>query len=309
MADTSPLRDIARRVSNWGRWGADDERGTMNFITPDVIRRAVATVRRGVVFSLALPLDGDGPQFGQGGRVNPVHLMTSLHNPMSPDPDGPRYADDVIVMPLQCATQWDSLAHVHYGGQLYNGFPISTLTPAGAARDGIDKMVAGVVSRGVLLDVARALGMERLEPGRAITPADLEAAERAQGVRVESGDVLLIRTGHVVAFTVDRDRVAYMRQMPGLGVACVEWLHAREVAAVASDTNMVEVWPPEDPQVLFPLHMLCIRDMGLTLGEMFDLEALAADCAQDGVWTFLFTAPPLPVTGGVGSPINPLAVK
>ena len=91
--------------------------------------------------------------------------------------------------------------------------------------------------------------------------------------------MLLIRTGHIVAFTVDRDRVAYMRQMPGLGMACVEWLHAREVAAVASDTNMVEVWPPEDPQVLFPLHMLCIRDMGLTLGEMFDLEALAADCA------------------------------
>jgi kynurenine formamidase len=111
------------------------------------------------------------------------------------------------------------------------------------------------------------------------------------------------------AFTVDRDRVAYMKQMPGLGLACVEWLHAREVAAVASDTNMVEVWPPEDPSILFPLHMLCIRDMGLTLGEMFDLEALAADCAQDGAWTFLFTAPPLPVTGGVGSPINPLAVK
>jgi kynurenine formamidase len=309
MADTAHLRDLARRVSNWGRWGDDDERGTMNFVTPDVIRRAVATVRRGVVFSLALPLDGDGPQFGQGGRVNPVHFMTALHNPMSPDPDGPRYADDIIVMPLQCATQWDSLAHVHYGGRLYNGHPVSTLTPAGAARDGIDKMVAGVVSRGVLLDVARAEGMDRLQPGRVITPADLEAAERAQGVRVESGDVVLVRTGHIVAFTVDRDRVAYMRQMPGLGLACVEWLHAREVAAVASDTNMVEVWPPEDPQVLFPLHMLCIRDMGLTLGEMFDLEALAADCAQDGAWTFLFTAPPLPVTGGVGSPINPLAVK
>jgi kynurenine formamidase len=310
MSDaTARLRDLARRVSNWGRWGADDERGTMNFVTPDVIRRAAASVRRGVVFSLALPLDGDGPQFGQGGRVNPVHLMTSLHNPMSPDPDGPRYADDVIVMPLQCSTQWDSLAHVHYGGQLYNGHPVSTLTTAGAARNGIDKMVTGVVSRGVLLDVARAHGLERLESGRAIAPADLEAAERAQGVRVESGDVLLVRTGHIRAFTVDRDRVAYMRQMPGLGVACIEWLHAREVAAVASDTNMVEVWPPEDPAVLFPLHALCIRDMGLTLGEMFDLEALSEDCARDGVWSFLFSAPPLPVTGGVGSPINPLAVK
>jgi kynurenine formamidase len=303
------IREIASRVSNWGRWGAEDERGTVNFITPEVIRRAAAGVKRGQVFSLALPFDGDGPQFGQGGRVNPVHLMTSLSNPMSPDPEGPRYADDVIVMPLQCATQWDSLAHVHYGGQLYNGHAVSTLTTAGAGRNGIDKMAAGIVSRGVLLDVARVLGVERVPPGRVIGPDDLEAAERAQGVRVESGDVLLLRTGHMRAFTVDRDRVAYMKQMPGLGLSCVEWLHAREVAAVASDTNMVEVWPPEDMSVLFPVHALCIRDMGLTLGEMFDLEALAAACAEDGVWTFLFTAPPLPVTGGVGSPINPLAVK
>ena len=123
------IRDIARRVSNWGRWGTDDERGTVNFITPEVVRRAAACVRRGAVFSLALPLSADGPQFGQGGRVNPVHLMTSLHNPLSADPEGLRYADDVVMMPLQCATQWDSLAHVHYGGQLYNGHAVSTLTP------------------------------------------------------------------------------------------------------------------------------------------------------------------------------------
>src|SRR5262249_26601595 len=265
--------------------------------------------RRRAVCSLALPFAGDGPQFGQGGRVNPVHLMTSLQNHLGADPDGPRYSDDVIMMPLQCATQWDSLAHVHYGGLLYNGHAASTITPAGAARDGIDKMAAGIVSRGVLLDVARVHGVERLRPGQVIGPADLEAAERAQGVRVEPGDVLLVRTGHMRAFTVDGDRLAYMKQMPGLGIASVEWLHAREVAAVASDTNMVEVFPLEDPTLMLPLHALCIRDMGLTLGEMFDLEVLADDCAQDGAWTFLFSAPPLPVTGGVGSPINPLAVK
>ena len=102
------IRDIARRVSNWGRWGADDERGTVNFITPEVIRRGAACVKRGVVFSLALPFAGDGLQFGQGGRINPVHLMTSLQNQLGADPEGPRYSDDVIMMPLQCATQWDS---------------------------------------------------------------------------------------------------------------------------------------------------------------------------------------------------------
>jgi len=228
---------------------------------------------------------------------------------MSADPDGVRYADDFIMMPLQCATQWDSLAHVHYGGQLYNGHPVATLTAAGAARDGIDKQRGGIVSRGVLLDVARLHGVERLGLGQVITPADLEAAERRQGVRVETGDVLLVRTGHMLLFTRDGDRVTYMKQMPGLGTACIEWLHVRQVAAVATDTNMVEVYPLEDPATMLPLHTVGIRDMGLTLGEMFDLEALAADSAVDGVWECFFAAAPLPVAGGVGSPINPLAIK
>jgi kynurenine formamidase len=306
---TDRIRAIAEQVRNWGRWGAEDELGTLNFVTPDVLRAAAACVRQGRVFSLSMPFGSDGPQFGQGGRVNPVHLMTSLHNPMSADLNGLRYADDFIMMPLQCATQWDALSHVHYGGQLYNAYPMSTITAAGASRNAIDKVAArGVVSRGVLLDVARARGVGRLDPGYAISPEDLEAAEAKQGVRVQSGDVLLVRTGHMQLFHA-KDNWNYMKTTPGLGVACVPWLHAREVAAVASDTNMVEVYPVEDPAVMLPVHMLCIRDMGLTLGEMFDCEALADDCAADGQWTFLFSAPPLRVTGGVGSPINPLAVK
>ena len=303
------LDALARRVSNWGRWGADDERGTMNFVTPDVVRRAAACVKRGEVFSLGLPFAADGPQIGQGGRVNPVHWMTATDGRLSADPDGPRYSDDVIVMPLQCATQWDSLAHVHYGGQLYNGFSAGTITPAGAAKNGIDRIAAGIVTRGVLLDVARARGVERLAPGTVIGPADLEAAERKQNVRVERGDALLVRTGHLAVFTQDGDRVGYMKQMPGLGVGSVEWLHAREIAALACDTSAVEVIPYEHAGLPLPFHALCIRDMGLTLGEMFVLDALAADCAADGAWTFLFSAPPLRVTGGVGSPLNPLAVK
>jgi len=303
------VREIARRVSNWGRWGADDERGTVNFITPDVVCRAAACVRRGTVFSLGLPFGADGPQIGQGGRTNPVHTMTAIDGRLGADPDGPRYADDAVSMPLQCATQWDSLAHVYYDGRLYNGVPASTLGAAGATRNAIDKLARGIVSRGVLLDLARARGVERLRAGDVITPADLEAAERAEGVRAERGDVLLLRTGHLAVFTRDGDREGYMRQMPGLGIACVEWLHSREVAAVASDTSAVEVIPFEDPAVPLPVHALCIRDMGLTLGEMFDLDELAADSARDGVWEFLFSAPPLRVAGGIGSPLNPLAVK
>src|SRR5262249_20600133 len=116
------IRDLARRVSNWGRWGADDERGTMNFVTPEGVRRAAVGVRRGVVFSLGLRLGADGPQIGQGGRVNPIHLMSAIDGRLGASPDAPRYSDDFVTMPLQCATQWDSLAHVFYDGQLYNGF-------------------------------------------------------------------------------------------------------------------------------------------------------------------------------------------
>jgi kynurenine formamidase len=300
---------LATRVSNWGRWGAEDERGTLNFVTPEVVRRAAACIKRGAVFSLGLPFGADGPQIGQGGRVNPVHFMTATAGQIGPDPDGFRYADDVIVMPLQCATQWDSLAHVHYGGQLYNGFPAVTITAGGAARNSIDHIGPGVVSRGILLDLARAAGVARLAPGTVITPDQLEGAERQQGVRAGSGDVLLLRTGHLTVFKEENDRVGYMRQMPGLGLDCVPWLHARQLAAVATDTNAVEVIPFEDPALPLPVHLLCIRDMGMTLGEMFDLDALATDCAQDGVWEFFFSAPPLKVTGGVGSPLNPLAIK
>jgi kynurenine formamidase len=304
------VRALGKKLSNWGRWGADDERGTLNFITPEVVKRAAGLVRRGTVFSLGLSFGADGPQIGQGGRVNPLHLMTAVDQRLPGEyPDGFRYADDVMVFPLQCATQWDSLAHVHYDGQLYNGFAAATTSPAGASRNGIDKIGPGVVSRGVLLDLARVAGLARLKAGHAIAPADLEAAERTQGVRVERGDVLLVRTGHLSVFRTDGDRVGYMRMMPGLNTACAEWLHGREVAAVASDTSSVEVIPFEDPKTPLPFHLICLRDMGLTLGEMFDLDALAEDCAADGVWEFFFSAPPLKITGGVGSPLNPLAIK
>ena len=303
------VREIAARVSNWGRWGPEDERGTLNFITPETVRRAAACVMRGEVFALGLPFGADGPQIGQGGRVNPIHLMSAIDGRLGADPEAPRYADDFITMPLQCATQWDSLAHVWYDGRLYNGFPATTVGATGAARNGIDKIGAGIVGRGVLLDVARARGVERLRAGEVISPDDLEAAERAEGVRAGRGDVLLIRTGHLGVFLVDGNREGYMRVMPGLGIASVPWLHAREVAAVASDTSAVEVIPFEDPTLPLPVHALCIRDMGLTLGEMFVLDTLAEDCARDGVWEFLFSAPPLRVTGGTGSPLNPLAVK
>ena len=160
------VRAIARQVSNWGRWGADDERGTLNFITPEVVQRAGHCIKRGAVFSLGLRFEAAGPQIGSVGRVNPIHLMSVIDGGVGSDPQGFRYNDDYVTMPLQCATQWDSLAHVQYGGQLYNGYPISSVTSAGASRNSIDKIGAGVISRGVLLDLARLKGVARLAPKR-----------------------------------------------------------------------------------------------------------------------------------------------
>lgn len=302
------VQALAEKVSNWGRWGKDDERGTINLVGPEEVKRAGACVKKGKIFSLGLPLGHDGPQDGSvNGRFNPIHLMTLVNNRFAGDFHA---NDDVIIMPLQCATQWDSLAHVFYGGRIYNGYVAAdTVSAQGAAKNSIAALSPGVVARGVVLDMARHKGVERLAPGQLITPEDLEAAEKRQGVRLGLGDVLLLRTGHLGVFKKDQDRVAYMGAEPGIGLACIEWLHERQIAAIAADTMAVEVMPNEKADLPFPVHLLAIRDMGMPLGEMFDLDALAADCAEDGVWECFFSAPPLKITGGVGSPLNPLAVK
>jgi len=301
------FRELGARLRNWGRWGDDDERGTINFVTPDKLVAAAALVKRGAVFDLGIPFDVNGPQPG-GGRINPVHLMSQTGDTQV-FPGGFRYADDYIFMPLQGASQWDSLAHVYYDDTLYNGFPARGVTVVGAEHCSIDRIAKGVAGRGVLLDIARVRGTDWLEVGDVITPDDLEGAEAAQGVRVGSGDILLFRTGWRRFCLENGSAAAFMAGEPGLGQACCEWLHDREVAVVCSDNWAIEVLPGERDDVVFNVHMVLIRDMGMTLGEILDFEELAADCAADGVWEFFFCAPPLKVTYGVGSPINPLAMK
>jgi kynurenine formamidase len=305
------FRQVGQRLRNWGRWGDDDERGTVNLITPDRLVAAAALVRRGVVFDLGIPIGADGPQTG-AGRINPVHLMSQIDGSETRR-DGSvgamQWSDDYIIMPLQSTTQWDGLAHVFYDDQLYNGFPKSTITSAGAERDTIDKLGKGVAGRGVLVDVARYRGLEWLEEGDAIEPAELERVLETQGVELVGGDILLVRTGWWKRLQVERSRRTIARGEPGLSLSTAEWLAGHEVAAVAADNHTVEVLPSDDPDTDYPLHCVLIRDMGMTLGEWFDLEELAQDCAADGVYEFLFCSPPLKVTGGVGSPLNPLAIK
>jgi len=301
--------DVAKRVSNWGRWGDDDELGTLNLIDDAAVRRGAACVRTGKRFSLALRLDQRGPQVGGiPGRINPLRTMIAINSEFVGTPDGFCTSDDVVTMGLQAATHWDGLAHVSYSGQIYNGYDASTITVDGASKCGIAR-VSSLTSRGVLLDVAGALGVERLDPGDPIRVADLDLALAQSGVDLVAGDVLLVRTGFMQLFRA-RDREGYAAgHQPGLTMETVEWFHARDVAAVATDTFVFEVWPCEDPQMLLPVHLLHLRDMGLTQGQNFDLEALAADCADDGVYEFLLEASPLPFTGGCGSPVNPVAVK
>ena len=301
------FREIGSRLSNWGRWGNDDERGTVNLITPECLVAAAQLVKRGAIFDLGIPFDGAGPQPG-GGRINPIRLMSETGADQA-FPGAFHYADDFVFMPLQAASQWDGLAHVYYDDVLFNGFPASEVSPHGAKHCSIDKMAKGIAGRGVLLDVARLHGVDWLQRGDVVTPNDLDAAAARQGVELRSGDILLFRTGWRKKFVTEKNAADFMAGEPGLGLACCQCLHDHEVAVIASDNWAIEVLPGEIDTELLPVHMVLIRDMGMTLGEILDFDELADDCEADGIYEFFFCGPPLIITGGTGSPINPQAVK
>jgi len=308
MALPKELQELAKRVSNWGRWGPDDQRGTLNLITPDAVRRGVGAVRRGESFSLAIPFDADGPQTGSiPGRINPRRRVLMHNTSFTGDPSDFTTSDDAFEMGTQAATHWDALSHVGYDGLLYNGIDNQAIDQSGASKLGIERF-GPIVTRGVLLDIARLHGVEALDPGYAIGAQDLEAAANQVKVRVESGDIVLVRTGNMKLLR-EGDKQRYAGNTPGLGVGSIEWLHETEVAAVATDTLAFEVWPCEDPAAMLPVHMLNLRDQGLVQGQLWYLDALAEDCANDGVYEFLLAATPLPLTGAVGGPVAPTATK
>ena len=330
MVDLDEFRRVSDRLRNWGRWGADDQIGTLNFITPECLVAAAGCVRQGKVFSLGADFTADGVQ-GHAApfRGNPLHFMTVDGGDANSLPDAVkgwrhspaeavagiygasilRFNDDYIVMPLQAATQWDALSHVYYDELLYNDVPAASVTSFGATRNSIAEVGArgGITARGVLLDAARHRGAEWIDGGDPISPDELDAIAAAQGVDVRSGDVVVVRTGWYTRFVATGEREF---QGNGLGWQCAEWLHEHEVAAVAADNLAVEAVHVMDVEgVVLPLHLLCQRDMGLMFGEVWNLDALADDCAADGTYVFQLAAPALRVTGGVGSPLNPLALK
>lgn len=304
------FEELLRTLTTWGKWGPDDEKGTLNYITAETRQRAAGLVRQGKSFSLSIPIrHGSGPQRG-GARINPLHLMTATGCDSTGRDLGmnARYVDDVLVMMVQGGTQWDALCHVYYDDQIYNGIAATQVDSHGAHRGGIDKVHSDFVSRGVLLDVARWKGADCLPAGYAITIADLEATEAHQGVSVGTGDIVLVRTGQMSTVGDFAKWDTFHRKEAGLHWETAAWLHAREVAAVAADNSMVEA-TGQLPNAWVPFHMLALRNLGLHLGEFWYLEALAADCAADGVWEHMLVAQALPIAGGSGSPVNPLALK
>ncbi|MET4159570.1 cyclase family protein [Agromyces sp. PvR057] len=323
---SDPLTHIAAAAEayrNWGRWGDDDRLGTLNFIDDDARARAASLVQRGASFSLSQPFDMNGPQQGWRRRTNPVHTMldtgTDAEFVGQGFPHGLGGADDVIAMPLQCSTQWDGLGHIFDRGVAWNGRPAGrVVTSEGDLVTGIEHAASAIVGRGVLLDVGRFLGPRLGEPGSselpdgyAITVDDLEACIAAQGPtsRVGRGDLLLVRTGRYARAKREGWNGYAGGPSAGLSFTTAGWIHRTEVAAVATDTWGFEVRPNEFDEAFQPLHQVVIPNIGLTVGEMWDLDALAADCAADGRYEFLLTAPPLPITGAVGSPVNPIALK
>lgn len=312
MALPDDLKAVAEKVSNWGRWGDDDQIGTLNLLDAGARKRGAGAVVTGESFQLALPLDARAPQTGGiPGRMNPVHTLTSLNKAWTGDPANYTDSDDMAIVSMQGATHWDAISHVSYEGLLYNGFTVDTINAErGATKCGIHK-TPPIVGRGVLLDVARLQGVDRLEPGYAVSPADLDAALDRTGVDLVVGDIVLVRTGQIQvarAARTNEEKDAYRIQTPGIGWRCIEWFRAHDVAALAIDNLTLELFGELDDAFL-PVHCIHLRDIGLCQGQNFDLEALAAACAGDGRFDFLLSATPVKFTGALGGPVTPVATR
>jgi kynurenine formamidase len=307
------VEELCERYRNWGRWGEGDELGTLNFIDSGTVTEAAGLVRTGEVVSCALPYNADGPQNGGFHRTNPLHFMLQSGGDIAIGAQDHlsilRYTDDAVYMPLQCGTQWDALAHIFHDGKMYNGWDLSFVSSSGARRNGIEVAAEKLVGRGILLDIPRHRGVDWLLPGDAIQSEELTECCQATGLEPRRGDIVLIRTGQIAQVRADGDWGTYAGgAAPGLGVSAASWLFEHEVAAFATDTWGTEVLPNETPDVFQPLHLILLVNAGMMIGEIFDLEKLSERCTYHERWEFFLVAAPLPFTGAVGSPLNPLAI-
>ena len=287
-------------LSNWGRWGSQDQMGAVNLITPAKRKQAAALVKDGVSVSLARntetekAADNDSPF---------VHTMTSTgKNALQGS-----YSMDLITVSYHgwAHTHMDSLCHMFYKGKMYNGFPQTDVTSQGATKLAVTNFKNGILSRGILMDIPRLKGVPYLAPGTPIYPEDLDAWEKKAGVKVGSGDIVLIRTGRWAA----RDAKGpwpISTNAAGLYASCTKWLKARDVAVLGSD-GASDVMPSGVAGVTQPIHQLVLIAMGMPIFDNLDLEAVSAEADKRQRWEFHLSAAPLAVVGGTGSPFNPIA--
>jgi len=299
---------IFESVKNWGRWGADDELGTLNLITPEKVRAAAGLVRTGRRVPLAIPINRTA------GPDNPspaLHYIVQGHD-IDIGSNGVRFALDFLGMAFHgdCHSHVDALNHISYKAQTYGGRPaLEVVTTKGGTTLGMDNVNQGLVGRGVLFDLPRFRGVKWLEPGEAVTRAELEACEQAQGVRIGEGDIFVYRTGH------HRRRVELgpwdnspgAEGKAGLHVDTIPWMHERGIAAFIPDGDG-EAVPSCVDGITYPIHPLQIVAMGMLTADSLQLEDLAAACEQEGRYEFMVVGLPLRLPGGTGSPWNPIAI-
>jgi kynurenine formamidase len=297
--------ELFRSVSSWSRWGEGDQRGALNHLQPEQVVAAARLVREGTTVTLSLPMNTTA---AEDNPEPAVHYMTTTQGDGDNESGKLQFAKDFVGADYHHDghTHIDALCHVIYDGSLYNGAPARAVTAGGAEADSIEVLANGLVARGVLLDIPRLRRVPWLEPGQHISRDELEAAEREQGVAVGEGDGLLVRTGHT-------RRLRELGPWPtadakaGLHPTAMPFLAERGVSALGGDGNS-DTAPSSTEGVDFPIHVLALNAMGVHLFDYLYLEDLVAACERAGRWEFLFVAAPLRITGGTGSPLNPLAV-
>ena len=288
------------RISNWGRWGKEDQRGALNFITAEKRAAAARLAKAGEIVSLALPLST------QTTAENPQPVQ---HMMLHVGPHAVAALDYFGIAPHGMAfTHLDALCHVFRDGKMYNGFSNREVGRFGAKKCAIDVTRDGIVSRGVLLDIPKTRKVEWLEPGDPIYPEDLNAAERMGAVRVDEGDILLIRTGRHQRRKAKGAWDPWREGLPGLDASCLTWLHERRIAVLGCDAVSDLIPNGYGGELSMPIHVGTLVMMGIHLIDNADLEALSAACARHNRYEFLFAMAPLILERGTASPVNPLAI-
>lgn len=291
---------LMQNISNWGRWGKDDELGTLNLITPEKRLAAAKLVVEGITVSMALEMNKTQDAL----NANPFEHELSRAEFGGHQVAGDRYSVEYHGF---AHSHMDGLPHFAHKGKFYNNVPYEAAEADGALRLGIHNAgINGVFTRGVLVDMPRMLGVDFLKPGAAVTVADLEAWEKQSGVTISSGDVLLLRTGRWAKVKQD-GQYNFLAAAAGMHASVAAWLKARDVAVIGCD-GVSDVMPSGVEGLVNPLHELVLVGLGMPILDNLDLEAVAQQAIKSGRSTFLFVGAPLRVHGGTGSPLNPLAV-